>query len=116
VFTAYVIVTAVTVAMNAWAAGADFTRARFVRDNASELNLPESWVLPLGLLKAAGAAGLLCGLLGVPLLGVAAATGLVLFFAGALFTHVRAGVYHNIAAPAAFFVTAVASLVLAVAT
>ncbi|HEX6357382.1 DoxX family protein [Actinophytocola sp.] len=106
----------ITILMNLWAAGADFTRARFVRANASELNLRESWITPLGVLKAAGAVGLLCGLLGVPLVGDAAAVGLVLFFAGALFVHVRARVFHNIAAPAAFFVMAVACLVMAVGT
>jgi len=37
--------------------------------------------------------GLLIGLLGVPLIGTAAAIGLVLFFVCALYTHVRAGDY-----------------------
>ncbi len=48
-------------------------------------------------------------------LGIAAAIGLVLFFAGALVTHVRARVFHNIAAPATFFALAAASAALAVA-
>jgi hypothetical protein len=68
--------------------------------------------VPLAILKSAGAAGLLLGLLGVRPLGVAAAIGLVLFFIGA---HVRAGVFHNIAFPAAFFALAIASAFLAVA-
>lgn len=104
----YVIV--ITIALNLWAAGADFMRARFVLANSAELGIPSSWVLPLGLLKAAGALGLLLGLLGVPLIGIAAAVGLVLFFLGALFVHVRARVFHNIAAPAIFFVAAVGSV------
>jgi hypothetical protein len=111
-FVAYVVVTAVTILLNAGAAAADFARAGFVLANSGELGIAPKWILPLGLLKAAGAAGLLCGLLGVPLVGVAAAVGLVLFFAGALVLHVRLRVYHNIAAPAAFFVAAAASLVL----
>jgi hypothetical protein len=110
------IVAVITIVMNAGAAAADFGRARFVRVNARELNLPEWSIVPLGVLKAAGAAGLLCGLLGVPLIGLAAAAGLVLFFACALFVHVRARVFHNIAAPLAFFVMAVACLVMAVGT
>jgi hypothetical protein len=106
----YVIV--ITIAMNLWAAGADFVRARFVLANSTELGIPSSWVLPLGLLKAAGALGLLLGLLGVPLIGIAAAGGLVLFFLGALFVHIKARVFHNIAAPAVFFVAAVGSVLM----
>ena len=40
--------------------------------------------------------------------------GLVLFFIGALVTHIRARVFHNIAVPAAYFALAVAAAVLAV--
>jgi hypothetical protein len=39
----------------------------------------------------AGPAGLLLGVFGVPLIGTAAAIGLVLFFTCALYTHLRAG-------------------------
>lgn len=78
------------------AAVADFARAPFVLANAAELDLPVSWVPWLGALKAAGAAGLLAGLAGVPFVGVAAAAGLVLFFVGAVAVHVRARVFHNI--------------------
>lgn len=106
----YFAVISITVVMNVWAAGADFLRAEFVVRNSSELGLPESWVLPLGLLKAAGAVGLGLGLLGVPLIGLAAAVGLVLFFLGALVVHVRARVFHNIVAPVVFLAAAVASL------
>jgi DoxX-like protein len=111
----YLTITLITVAMNVWAAGADFSRARFVLDNSAELGIPLGWVLPLGLLKAAGALGLLLGLFGVPLIGTAAAGGLVLFFLGALVVHVRARVMHNIAAPLAFFAASVGALVSAVA-
>jgi Na+-translocating ferredoxin:NAD+ oxidoreductase RnfE subunit len=48
-------------------------------------------------------------------LGIAAAIGLVLFFTGALVTHVRTRVFHNIAVPAAFFALAAASAALAIA-
>ena len=72
-------------------------------------------LLPLAVLKAAGAAGLVLGLLGVRLLAIAAAIGLVLFFTGALATHVRARVFHNIAVPGAYFVLAAASAALAIA-
>jgi hypothetical protein len=105
----YVTVTVIAIVMNAWAASADFVRAKFVLANSAELGVPRSWVPVLGLLKAAGALGLLLGLLGIPLIGLAAASGLVLFFLGALFVHAKARVWHNIAAPIAFFVAATAA-------
>jgi hypothetical protein len=89
---------------------ADLVRAPFVVANMAEVGVPERWLPVLGALKGAGAVGLLLGLAGVPLIGTAAAAGLVLFFAGALLTHVRARVFHNIAVPGAFFTLAVASL------
>jgi DoxX-like family len=116
VVAAYVIVTAVTIVANAWAAVADFARARFLLANMAEVGVPRSWLPSLAVLKAAGAAGLLLGLLGVHPLGIAAAAGLVLFFTGAIAAHVRARVFHNIAFPAAYLALAIASAVLAVAT
>ena len=109
---AYLVVTLATIALNAGAALADFLRARFVLANSSQVRLPESWVPALGALKAAGALGLVLGLLGVPHIGVAAAAGLVLFFAGAVVVHVRERVFHNIAIPAAYLALAIGTLVL----
>ncbi|MEV0151749.1 MULTISPECIES: DoxX family protein [unclassified Nonomuraea] len=111
----YVLVTVLTIAANAGVAIADFARAGFVLANSAAVGLPRSWIPMLGALKAAGAAGLLLGLLGVPLVGVAAAAGLVLFFTGAVVAHVRARVYGTIAVPAGYLGLAVASLVLAAA-
>lgn len=112
-FTAYVAVTIVTIAVNAWAAFADFAKAQFVLDNSDQLGLPRTWLPTLGWLKAAGAAGLLLALLGVPYIGVAAAAGLVLFFVGALVVHVRARVFGNMVIPGAFLALAAATLALA---
>jgi DoxX-like family len=112
-YLAYLIVTAATIAANAVAAIADFARAKQVLANAAELGIPESWIPRLGALKAAGAAGLLLGLLGARFGGVAAGIGLVLFFIGAIAAHVRAPrAYHNMAFPASFLVLAIASLIL----
>lgn len=107
----YVVLTLVTAAVNLWAAVADFVRARFVLDNAAELDLPLTWLLPLGVLKALGAMGLLLGLVGVPLIGTAAAVGLVLFFVGAVGIHVWKRIFHNIAYPAVFLALATSVLV-----
>lgn len=112
-FTAYVLTTVLTILANAGIAVADLARARFVVANSAEVGVPPFWLPWLAALKAAGAAGLLGGLLGVPVVGVAAATGLVLFFVGAVAAHVRAGVWHNIAFPGGYLALATASLVLA---
>ncbi|AUS79285.1 hypothetical protein C1701_13970 [Actinoalloteichus sp. AHMU CJ021] len=106
-----VLVVAITVALNLGIAVADFARARFVLANSAEVGVPERWLPALATLKAAGALGLVLGLLGLGWLGVAAATGLVLFYLGAIVAHVRARVLHNIAFPALFLGFAVASLV-----
>jgi hypothetical protein len=110
--TAHVVVTVLAILANAGVAVADLVRAGFVLANSAEVGVPRSWVPLLGALKGAGAVGLLLGLLGVPVIGTAAAIGLVAFFAGAVGAHVRAGVWHNIAAPGAFLALAVAALVL----
>jgi hypothetical protein len=109
-FTTYVIVTILAAAANAAAAGFDFARHPQVLANGTALGIPHSWLLPLGALKAAGALGLLVGI-GVPPLGVAAALGLVLFFVGAVLTHLRAhAAARSYAYPAVFLLLAVGSL------
>lgn len=110
--TAYVLVILVTVLANAGIAVADFAKAEFVVANSTAVHVPPAWLPLLGALKAAGAAGMALGLLGVPVLGVAAAAGLVAFFVGAVIAHVRARVFANIAVPAAFLALALASLTL----
>jgi NAD/NADP transhydrogenase alpha subunit len=115
VFTAYVVVTLMAIAANTFAATADFMRYKFVLITAARAGVPESWLTTLGTLKAAGALGLLVGLIGVPPIGTAAAVGIVLFFVGAIVTHLRARDY-SIGPAAAFLLLAVAALVLGVAS
>jgi hypothetical protein len=65
--------------------------------------VPESWsTFPIGTLKTACAACLLLGLLGVPVIGTAAAIGLVLFFVCAAHTHVLTGDFFSSAWRSAF--------------
>src|SRR5215207_2611857 len=109
-FTAYVVVTLMAIAANTFAATADFMRYKFVLITAAKAGVPESWLPMLGTLKAAGALGLLVGLIGVPLIGTAA-VGLILFFVGAIITHLRVRDY-SIGPAAAFLLLAVAALVL----
>jgi DoxX-like family len=88
-FIAYIIVTALTAAANVFSATCDFVRLDRITTAMARAGVPQSWLTPLGILKTAGAAGLLIGIR-VPLIGIAAATGLVLFFSGAIITHIRA--------------------------
>lgn len=111
-FAAYVGVVIATLVLNVAAAAADFRHARFVLANSAELGVSEGWLPLLGALKAAGAAGLLTGLLWARPVGIAAATGLTLFFTGAMAVHVRARVLHNLAFPGLYLALATGSLVL----
>lgn len=114
-FAAYVVVTLMTIAVITFYAMVDFTRRKFVLINMAKLGLSESWLPMLGSLKAAGAVGLLLGLIGVPLIGTAAAIGLVLFFVGAIITHLRAR-DHSVGFAAVCLLLAVAVLVLDLAS
>jgi hypothetical protein len=113
-FTTYVVVAVLTAAANTYAAIVDVTRPEWLLRNMVKARVPQSWLLSLGALKAAGALGVLVGI-GVPVVGVAASVGLVLFFIGALITHFRAR-YWDIAPPVAFLLLALASLLLRVAS
>lgn len=112
---AYVVVTLVAIAANAVIAALALAHHPQVRANMAKVGVPELWLTVLGGLKAAGAAGLLLGLAGVPFVGTAAAIGLSLFFVGAIVTHLRAG-DHSLAYPSTFLLLAIAALVLDVAS
>jgi hypothetical protein len=112
---AYVIVTVIAAGLNAWAAYVDFARAEWVVANMKSYGIPRSWLFWLGVLKAAGAVGLLLGIR-VPLIGVAASLGLVVYFVGAIATVVWSKWYSHLRFPAPFLLLAAASLALRLAT
>lgn len=113
-YTAYLVMTGLTAAANIAAAAADFGRARWLLDNMTRAGVPHSWLVPLGVAKAAGAVGLLVGI-AVPAVGIAAAVGLVLYFAGAIVTVVRGHWPEHIPYPAAFLLLAAGALTLRLA-
>jgi DoxX-like family len=113
--TAYLVVTLTTAVATAGIAVADLVPARFVLANSAEVGVPRSWLPALAAAKLAGALGLVAGLLGLAPLGIAAAVGLVLFFVGAVATHLRARVLYNIAFPGAYLFLSAATLALMVA-
>ena len=88
-FITYVVVTLLAAAANIFSATLDFIRYKQVLINMAKAGVSESWIIMLGILKAAGVTGLLVGI-GVPLIGTAAAIGLILFFVGAIIIHLRA--------------------------
>src|SRR5438046_8467581 len=88
-FVTYIVVTIVAAAANIFSATLDFIRYKPILINMAKVGVSESWITTLGILKAAGALGLLVGIR-VPLIGIAAAIGLVLFFLAAVLTHLRA--------------------------
>lgn len=112
-FTAYLIVTLLAAAANIFSAALDFIRFKPILINMARVGVPASWLTMLGILKAAGAIGLLIGI-GVPLIGTAAAIGLVLFFVGAIATHLRARDY-SFGLAVVFLLLAVVALVLRLA-
>jgi hypothetical protein len=113
-FTGYLIVTILAAAANLSFAALDFSRSEWVIGNMTTVGLPPESLFPLGALKAAGGAGILLGI-AVPPIGIAAAIGLILFFVGAIATHLRAHV-GNLQYPGGFLVLAAASLALQLAS
>ena len=84
----YVAITLIAAIANAYAASLDFVGAESVKLVADRVQVSQRWMVPLGALLASGAVGLLAGF-AVPALGIAAATGLVLYFICAVIAHLR---------------------------
>jgi len=93
-FTAYLLVTLLAIAADAFSGIAALVHFKPIIPGMLKAGVPQSWLtFPIGTLKTAGALGVLIGLIGVPLIGTAAAIGLVLFFVCAIYTHLLAGDY-----------------------
>jgi hypothetical protein len=112
--TAYFGVTLLTIAANTFSGVAALFHFPPIRPGMRKAGVPESWLtFPIGTLKTAGAIGLLIGVLGMPLVGLAAAAGLTLFFVCAVYTHVLVGDYSpQFGLALGFLALAVASLTL----
>jgi hypothetical protein len=61
-FIAYILVTLLAAAANIFSATLDFTRYKQILINMAKAGVSESWMTTLGILKAAGAIGLLVGI------------------------------------------------------
>jgi hypothetical protein len=108
-FTAYVVVTVLAALWVGFSAGAILFRAGWVTEPLAEYGVPQSWWTWLGIAKAAGAVGLLVGL-AVPVIGVLAAIGVVLYFSGAIITIVRARSYAHIPFPLLYMIPVIVAM------
>lgn len=109
----YVVITILAALANGYAASLNFAGAESVKVVADRVRVSQKWMIPFGILLASGALGLLLGF-AVPVLGTAAAIGLVLYFICAVRAHLRVG-DHEIAGAVCFLVLAVAALTVALA-
>ncbi|MFF9339091.1 MULTISPECIES: DoxX family protein [unclassified Streptomyces] len=106
------VVTLLAAFMAGFSGAAVLLRAKFVVEPLAAYGVPRTWWNRLGLVKLAGALGLLVGFW-VPVIGATAAAGVVLYFAGAVITVVRAKAYGHVAFPLMYLAPAAAALVLA---
>lgn len=108
---AYVVVTVLAAAWVGFSAVSVFSHAKWVVQPLADYGVPRSWWPWLATAKSAGAVGLLVGLF-VPVIGVMAGIGLVVYFAGAVITVVHAHWYAHIAYPLLYMTPVIAALVL----
>jgi DoxX-like family len=111
---AHVVVTVLAAALVTFSAVSVFLGAEWVVKPLADYGVPSSWRVWLGTAKAAGAAGLLAGLF-VPVIGIAAAIGLVLYFTGAVITVLRARWFSHLPFPLVYVAPVIGSLVLGLA-
>ena len=110
---AYVTITIIASVFTATAAVTYLAGHAYPKAQATMKRVPHSWLPFLGGALAAGALGLLAGLF-VPLVGILAATGLVLYFVGALIAHLRVG-SRKLTGWALFFTAELAALIVTIA-
>ncbi len=111
--TAFIVISILTAGALTFSATAVFVRHDKVLEAMRRAHVPQSWLMTLGGLKAAGALGLLVGIF-IPTIGVAAAIGVVLFFIGAIVTHVLAR-WYSFGYPAIYLVLGASALWLGLA-
>jgi DoxX-like family len=84
----YLVITILVALTNGYAASLNFVGAESVKIVADRVQVSRRWMVPLGMLLASGAVGLLTGF-AAPALGTAAAIGLVVYFICAVTAHLR---------------------------
>ncbi|GAA1913132.1 hypothetical protein GCM10009716_23500 [Streptomyces sodiiphilus] len=112
---AYIVVAAVLSLLLVVSGRGKLVKDKHITETLTKLDVPMSWFAPLALLEFAGALGLLAGIFYRPL-GIAAGIGVVLYFAGAVITHLRAGDAKGTTVPAVLLVAGAVPAVLGLAT
>ncbi|RSS79455.1 DoxX family protein [Streptomyces sp. WAC06614] len=114
-FVSLVVVTAFMSALLLVSAGAKSLRTQHITEQMSTLGVPPSMMTFLIGAQVAGAAGVIAGLWWGPV-GIAAAIGLTLYFAGAVASHLRVGDHKGAPPAVVLTVASVALIVLRAAT
>ena len=107
---AYLVTSALLAVALTYSAVLDFVRDERVLTAMAAARVPAALLPLLGAVKALAVAGILAGYAVRPL-GLAAATGVVLFFTAAIATHLRVG-DHRVGLPSAFGLLAAGTLAL----
>ncbi|MER7837329.1 DoxX family protein [Streptomyces sp. NPDC096040] len=108
---AHVVVTLVAAVLAGFSGTVLLVRAEWIVKALTDYRVPRAWWTPLGVAKAAGAVGLVVGL-AVPVVGVLAGVGLLLYFTGAAVTVARARWYSHIPFPLVYAAPVAGALVL----
>ncbi|MFB9838215.1 DoxX family protein [Actinoallomurus acaciae] len=111
---AHIIITILAAAMVGFSAVSMFAGAAWVVRPLADYGVPDAWRPWLATAKAAGAAGLLAGLF-VPAIGAVAGICLVLYFAGAVITVLRARWFSHTPFPLMYVAPVIGSLALGIA-
>ncbi|MFC7447744.1 DoxX family protein [Rhodococcus daqingensis] len=114
-FVATVVVSVLLAALLGFAAIRKLSHRDRVVQSYARVGVPENRLNTLAAILLAGAAGLILGLAWAPL-GVAAATGVICYFAGAVAFHLRAHDAKNLPVPLAYAAVAVVALALRLAS
>ena len=114
-FTTYVVLAILLGVLLPFSASMKFRRAPQIVETLGKIGVPDAWFPRLGALEAAGGLGLVIGIWWAPL-GIAAAIGLVLYFVGAVYFHVRAKDFPGLPPAAVILVLSVVALVLRLKT
>jgi hypothetical protein len=114
-FLGSVIVSAVLAAVLAASAAMKLSHRPDIVDRYARVGVPESRLNRLAGILILGAVGLVAGL-AWPLIGVAAAAGLAVYFVVAIAAHIRAGDTANLLAPVAIEILSILALVLRLAS
>ncbi|MFD3515315.1 DoxX family protein [Streptomyces sp. NPDC058657] len=114
-FIAYVVLAVLLSILLVFSARSMLVKDKDIMETLDRLGVPKGWIPALALLKFAGAVGLLIGIFYRPL-GIAAAIGVVLFFVGAVISHLRVKDVKGSPVPVVLALLAAAPVVFGLAT